>query len=239
MYNSSDPFYNDICFKFSSEVNGKDVILKDRRNEYYVNITFCEDNCEYSYFDYVNVKVVCNCQPISEIEEFNLLSFNKLKNAFISNIFSFNFRIIKCYKLVFDIGNYDNVGTIFILIFIIISIVCVILYYKYHNMQPVKKTLETLQPSINENDNTQKIDSSSKLIVNTDKNEYMNERQNEKLTLKNNFINNSEIIQKQSDIIDNENKKTIESKNDFEQNENESKEKKELSMEEIKKKKKK
>ena len=238
MYNSSDPFYNDICFKFSSEVNGKDVTLKDRRNEYYVNITFCEDNCEYSYFDYVNVKVVCNCQLITELEEFNLLSFNKLKNAFISNIFSFNFRIIKCYKLVFDIGNYDNVGAIFIFIFLIISIVCVILYYKYHNMQPVKKTLETLQPSIkeNENDNTQKLDSLSKVIVNIES-QNTNKRKNEKLTLKNNFFNNSETSQKQNDIIDNENKKTIDTKNDFVQNENESKEKKELSKKEIIKKK--
>ena len=48
-------------------------------------------------------------------------------------------------------------------------------------------------------------------------------RKNEKLTLKNNFFNNSETSQKQNDIIDNENKKTIDTKNDFVQNENESK----------------
>ena len=47
IYNSSHPFYNGICFTFSSGINGKDVTLKDRRNEYYINITFCESNCEF------------------------------------------------------------------------------------------------------------------------------------------------------------------------------------------------
>ena len=51
--------------------------------------------------------------------------------------------------------------------------------------------MKTLQPSINEKDNTQKINSLSKLIVNTERNENMNERKSEKLTLKNNFNNNS------------------------------------------------
>ena len=35
--NISDPFYNDICFLFTTEVN-TDMSLKDRREEYYVNI---------------------------------------------------------------------------------------------------------------------------------------------------------------------------------------------------------
>ena len=42
IYNSSHHFYNDIYFTFSSEINGKDVTLKDRRNEYYINLNFCE-----------------------------------------------------------------------------------------------------------------------------------------------------------------------------------------------------
>ena len=40
IYNSSDPFFNDICFIFAFENNDKDVTLKDRKNEYYVNIIF-------------------------------------------------------------------------------------------------------------------------------------------------------------------------------------------------------
>ena len=83
IYNSSEPFYNDICFTFSSEINGEDVTLKDRRKEYYVNITFCESTCEYSHFDYVKMKVICDCQHLSQIDDFESLSFSNLKNAFI------------------------------------------------------------------------------------------------------------------------------------------------------------
>ena len=44
LYNLSDPFYNDICSIYTSEVN-TDMSLNDRRNEYFVNISLCETNC--------------------------------------------------------------------------------------------------------------------------------------------------------------------------------------------------
>ena len=34
--NISDPFYNDVCFLFTSDV-GTDMTLNDRRKEYYIN----------------------------------------------------------------------------------------------------------------------------------------------------------------------------------------------------------
>ena len=91
IYNSSELFYNDICFTFSSEINGEDVTLKDRRKEYYVNITFCESTCEYSHFDYVKMKVICDCQHLSQIDDFESLSFSNLKNAFITHLINFNY----------------------------------------------------------------------------------------------------------------------------------------------------
>ena len=98
VFDSSDPFYNDICFTFSSEINGEDVTLKDKRKEYYVNITFCESNCEYSHFDYVKMKVICDCQHLSQIDDFELLSFSNLKNAFITHLINFNYKVIKYYN---------------------------------------------------------------------------------------------------------------------------------------------
>ena len=44
-------FYNDLCTRFSSK-NGTDVILKDRRIDYYPNISLCDDECEYNGIDY-------------------------------------------------------------------------------------------------------------------------------------------------------------------------------------------
>ena len=186
IYNSSAPFFNDICFTFSSEKNGKDVTLKDRRDDYYVNVTFCESECELSYIDYVNVKVVCNCNLLSDFDNFELLSFSNLKNAFIKHLFNYNYKIIKCYKLVFDAGDYDNVGTIFIFISIIISIICTFLYIKYHNIEPVKNSLKKFQPE--NNNNEERIDSISRMKKMDDKGEINDNVE------KNKFKNNNYVI---------------------------------------------
>jgi hypothetical protein len=44
-------FYNDLCTRFSPK-NGTDVILKDRRDNYYHNISLCDTECEYNGIDY-------------------------------------------------------------------------------------------------------------------------------------------------------------------------------------------
>ncbi len=191
IYNSSDPFFNDICFIFASENNGKDVTLKDRRNEYYVNITFCESNCEFSYFDYVNVKVVCNCHPLSQISGFEELSFSNLKNSFITHLIAFNYKIIKCYKSVFNTGNYDNMGTILIFISIVVCIICTILYIKYHNIEPVKIALEKFQPKTKFNE--ERIDSIEKMKKTDDIEEINNNNENKNVN-NNLFLNNNPVI---------------------------------------------
>ena len=43
--NISDPFYNTLCFLFTSDTN-IDMSFNDRREEYYINVFLCENNCE-------------------------------------------------------------------------------------------------------------------------------------------------------------------------------------------------
>ena len=44
-YNSSDDYYNDKCYAYTTEM-GTDITLKDRRNEYQNNnMSLCEYNC--------------------------------------------------------------------------------------------------------------------------------------------------------------------------------------------------
>ena len=60
IFNSEDPFYNDICSSYNSQ-NETDVIIKDRKIDFYnPNLSLCEENCEYKSFD-VNTSRV-NCQ---------------------------------------------------------------------------------------------------------------------------------------------------------------------------------
>ena len=45
-YNPKSNYYNDICYKTTSE-SGTDISLKDRRNEFTENnMTLCEENCD-------------------------------------------------------------------------------------------------------------------------------------------------------------------------------------------------
>ena len=45
LYNPEDPFYNDKCTPFAN--NSVDVPLKDRREEFYIEVPFCGSNCRY------------------------------------------------------------------------------------------------------------------------------------------------------------------------------------------------
>ena len=62
LYNINDPFYKDICFLFTSDV-GTDMTLNDRRNEYYIKESLCEENCTIVKIinKDTNPRAVCNC----------------------------------------------------------------------------------------------------------------------------------------------------------------------------------
>ena len=57
-YNPKSGYYNDICYKTTSEY-GTDIILKDRRNEFVENnMILCEGNCELIDYNYTIEKVL-------------------------------------------------------------------------------------------------------------------------------------------------------------------------------------
>lgn len=105
MFNSSDSFYNDICAVYTSE-NGTDVLLKDRKNDYYnQNLTLCEENCEYKSFDIETSKVNCECETKTEVNsDVSETSFSP--NIVFENFYSFekytNYKVLKCYDLAFN-----------------------------------------------------------------------------------------------------------------------------------------
>ena len=55
-YNPKSGYYNDICYKATSE-SGTDIILKDRKNEFVENnMTLCEENCDLIDYNYILMK---------------------------------------------------------------------------------------------------------------------------------------------------------------------------------------
>ena len=61
-HNSSSDYYNNLCYKYTTEKD-TDIILKDRRNEFInYNMSLCEQNCEFKEYK-INIKtVLCECQ---------------------------------------------------------------------------------------------------------------------------------------------------------------------------------
>ena len=112
LYNSSDPFYTDVCTPYTTEDN-TDIPLEDRKKDYYKNISFCETGCTYKGINLTTNKVSCSCSVKETLStESTDFSFNDLGAKFKSVLSESNLKVIKCYKLVFDWSNLlKNVGS--------------------------------------------------------------------------------------------------------------------------------
>ena len=69
VFNAEDPLFNDFCMNFSSS-DGKDVTIKDRRNDYFQNVSLCEQNCQYLQLLFNHNRVECAC-PIKQSSNTN------------------------------------------------------------------------------------------------------------------------------------------------------------------------
>ena len=104
-YNSSSNYYNDICYKTTSE-SGTDISLKDRRNEFVDNnMSLCEENCELIDYNYTNHKAKCSCEVKLQVSENYDIKFNKKDffKSFIDIKNLANLEVMKCYKTVLKI----------------------------------------------------------------------------------------------------------------------------------------
>ena len=110
--NSSDPFFNDICYSYSTD-DGSDMILKDRINDVYQNFSVCDSGCEYESIDTDQMTVACSCSVSNDTDsddDDDDSSLN-LKDILLNLFEDSTFGVIKCYKRVFDLSNKkDNIG---------------------------------------------------------------------------------------------------------------------------------
>ena len=135
-YNSSDDYYNDLCFPYTTEKK-TDIILKDRKDEFIKNnLSLCEKNCEYEGYNKNSKRSMCKCNTKPKVRSFSEITIDKdkLKNNFIDIETTTNLYVVKSYKLLlteegikYNIGNYIIIGII--IIFIIFS--CIFRYKLY------------------------------------------------------------------------------------------------------------
>jgi hypothetical protein len=112
-------------FKFDNE---SDVTLDDRK-DYYLNISFCEENCSYIHFDYYKASVTYQCN-IKEDIDLNYTNFRYFNSKVKTNYFDkFNFKVYKCYNQVFSIIRLKgNIGSYIIINVLIFEIVILFLF---------------------------------------------------------------------------------------------------------------
>ena len=130
--NSSSDYYNDICYPATSDT-GTDILLKDRKNEFIdSNKTICQEDCEFSEYNYDTKKAKCFCKPKKSSSSFAFMNINKtqlLKNfKDIKN--TANIDILICYKKIFNTqGIFKNAGCLLIILIIINHIITIFIFY--------------------------------------------------------------------------------------------------------------
>ena len=130
--NPNDTFYNDICCPFTTE-NKTDILLYDRKMNYYKNTTFCEEGCTYKEYDYKEGKVKCECFVKTDFDkDIDNIKFysNLVLNTFFKIEQFSNIKVLKCYKLVFSkLGQEKNYGSCIFLFILAVYIILIIFFY--------------------------------------------------------------------------------------------------------------
>ena len=173
--NISDQFYNDICFTFTSDV-GTDMTLNDRRKEYFVNYSLCEENC--TLIDIINKdsnpRAICTCEKKSQ------LIFNNMEGEEyeIDSHSSPPIKTFLCFKETFNIYIGKNPIFLIFIIIIIYQIYLFIIYIK-HQSSILDNILGISANIYIPNDENSNLPSSviSKIFVN--ENEFKNSKNKE------------------------------------------------------------
>ena len=74
--NTSSGYYNDLCYTATSK-GGTDITLNDRKKEFVEeNKTLCQDNCDFSDYDYNTQKAKCSCKVKESSSSFSDMKIN-------------------------------------------------------------------------------------------------------------------------------------------------------------------
>ena len=136
LFNESDSFYNDNCATYTT-FNGTDILLSDRKKDIYSEVqnqSMCQVGCELKLYNKTTKKLRCDCslnQELEELTDFNiekLFSQKVIEETFYNTLVNSNFKILKCYKLLFTSETIKNIGEIIMTILFAIFIILMIIF---------------------------------------------------------------------------------------------------------------
>ena len=100
IFDINDPYYKDLCYDFENPKN-RDMALKDRIKETYVNVTLCDDGCINTGIDIKNNVASCDCK-FNDITNNEIIHENAALEYLVGEIFdlvnSSNILVLKCYR---------------------------------------------------------------------------------------------------------------------------------------------
>ena len=214
VFNAEDKFFNDICHPFNSK-DGIDITLSDRRKDIFQNFTFCQNGCSYDGIDF-NLSVancICDASILQEISSEDTekkdnnndkINLNNIVNSFANNLLDFNFKVVMCYNLVFNINLLkNNYG--FYSMFILLCLQLILFFiFMIKRLKPIKNFMYVFKPKVNENEEKTKKsifiqNFIHKTLMKIEKKSKINNKGTKKML--NKFKNSSKNQRKKTDII--------------------------------------
>ena len=207
LFNPNDSFYNDICSPYTS-IYKKDMLLSDRWEDIYIPSNekyFCQENCEFNSYNITSQSAKCKCiigekHLNTKLEDINF-NYKEIIDNFKKSLKNSNFRVLKCYKFIFDFKRFiKNIGSIIMaIIMIIFSILMIIFIFtgqkkinKFINyIYRLKSKMEEKNNKKNNNNKTKEnLNKIKTKKVSSKKGKYNPPLKKVKTTYKNNIFQN-------------------------------------------------
>ena len=132
IFDINDPYYKDICFDFDNPKK-RDMALKDRVKETFVNVTLCDDGCINTGIDLKNNVASCDCK-FNDVTNNDLIHENAaleyLVGEFFDLLHSSNILVLKCYKNIFTHFT-RSIGGIIIMIILVLCVIFTGLFFSF------------------------------------------------------------------------------------------------------------
>ena len=148
LFDRYSDFLSDICFKFTNE-KGNDVTLESRVEDYYQNISFCDDreNSHYLSYNYSEDKntFTYRCAfGFYQNDEHKSSYLDKIDTELKSLVAVSNLKVITCYKQFLNLKEIiKNYGGMVCIIVLIIQIICFLLFC-FLGIKPIQEKVKNL-----------------------------------------------------------------------------------------------
>ena len=159
-FNSSSEFYIDNCNQFTT-LKGNDIYLEERKDNYYPDMTLCENGCNFVKYNNDTKKITCQCDFKNNTDNYEQVVFvkNPVDEKFNKKNFFENLQSMKCISKIFKPENLKtNPGFFIMIIFLLLFVVSGILYFILGGFLGVKNAIKEIDSEKPKNKDDKKED---------------------------------------------------------------------------------